>query len=401
MPERAGRPPRARLQHPLRAGRKLATGPAGSSMKTLDELRARLDVLDRQLLELVAERQAIGAEIAAVKRATGQSTRDFRREREVLLKARRDAEALGLSPGLAESLLRSLIRGSLTRQEQARVAAQGRGSGRSALVIGGRGKMGRWMADFLASQGFRIVVADPAGEVPGYEWRADWTDGALDEDFVVVATPLGISAGVLEGLAARRPRGVVFDVGSLKTPLRGGLEALRAAGARVTSVHPMFGPDTELLSGRHVIFIDLGSADALAEARALFDSTMAELVVMGLDEHDRLIAFVLGLSHALNIAFFTALAESGEAAPRLARMSSTTFDAQLDVAARVAGENPDLYYEIQSLNAYGEESLRALRGAVERLYRAVHQHDPAAFTDMMRRGREYLRVRQEAQEAGS
>ena len=401
MPERAGRPRRARLQHPGRAGRKIATGPAGSSMKTLDELRARLDVLDRQLLELVAERQAIGAEIAAVKRATGQSTRDFRREREVLLKARRDAEALGLSPGLAESLLRSLIRGSLTRQEQARVAAQGRGSGRSALVIGGRGKMGRWMADFLASQGFRIVVADPAGEVPGYEWRADWTDGALDEDFVVVATPLGISAGVLEGLAARRPRGVVFDVGSLKTPLRGGLEALRAAGARVTSVHPMFGPDTELLSGRHVIFIDLGSADALAEARALFDSTMAELVVMGLDEHDRLIAFVLGLSHALNIAFFTALAESGEAAPRLARMSSTTFDAQLDVAARVASENPDLYYEIQSLNAYGEESLRALRGAVERLYRAVHEHDPAAFTDMMRRGRDYLRVRQEAQEAGS
>jgi chorismate mutase/prephenate dehydrogenase len=370
-------------------------------MKTLDELRARLDVLDRQLLELVAERQSIGAEIAAVKRATGQSTRDFRREREVLLKARRDAEAIGLSPGLAESLLRSLIRGSLTTQEQARVAAQGRGSGRSALVIGGRGKMGRWMADFLASQGFRIVVADPAGEVPGYEWRADWTDGALDEDYVVVATPLGISAGVLTGLAARGPRGVVFDVGSLKTPLRGGLEALRAAGVRVTSVHPMFGPDTELLSGRHVIFIDLGSADALAEARALFDSTMAELVVMGLDEHDRLIAFVLGLSHALNIAFFTALAESGEAAPRLARMSSTTFDAQLDVAARVAGENPDLYYEIQSLNAYGEESLRALRGAVERLYRAVHEHDPAAFTDMMRRGREYLRVRQEAQEAGS
>ncbi len=92
---------------------------------------------------------------------------------------------------------------------------------------------------------------------------------------------------------------------------------------------------------------------------------MADLVVMGLDEHDRLIAFVLGLSHALNIAFFTALAESGEAAPRLARMSSTTFDAQLDVATRVAAENPDLYYEIQSLNDYGVESLNALQAAVE------------------------------------
>jgi len=56
-------------------------------MRTLEELRARLDVLDRQLLELVAERQTIGTEIAAVKRATGQSTRDFGREREVLLLA--------------------------------------------------------------------------------------------------------------------------------------------------------------------------------------------------------------------------------------------------------------------------------------------------------------------------
>jgi len=125
---------------------------------------------------------------------------------------------------------------------------------------------------------------------------------------------------------------------------------------------------------------------------------MADIVVMGLDEHDRLIAFVLGLSHALNIAFFTALAESGEAAPRLARMSSTTFDAQLDVATRVAGENPDLYYEIQSLNEYGQDSLQALSVAVERLHRAVREHDPQTFAAMMQRGREYLLVRQAARE---
>src|SRR5512139_240815 len=101
-------------------------------MKSLDELRARLDVLERQLLELVAERQAISTEIAAVKRATGQSTRDFRREREVLLKARRDAESLGVSPALAEILMQALIQGSLTTQEQAHIAWQGRGSGRHA-----------------------------------------------------------------------------------------------------------------------------------------------------------------------------------------------------------------------------------------------------------------------------
>ena len=87
---------------------------------------------------------------------------------------------------------------------------------------------------------------------------------------------------------------------------------------------------------------------------------------MSLDDHDRLIAYVLGLSHALNIAFFTALAESGKAAPQLARLSSTTFDAQLEVASRVAAESPSLYFEIQSLNQYGGESLAALQAAVDR-----------------------------------
>ncbi len=370
-------------------------------MRSLEELRTRLDELDRELLELVAKRQSLSTEIASVKRATGQSTRDFAREREVLLRARHDAGTLGVSAALAETLLQALIRGSLTTQEQARVAAQGRGTGRSALVIGGRGKMGRWMADFLASQGFRVTVGDPAGEVPGYDWIADWTVSALDQDLIVVATPLATANEILTALAARRPRGLVFDLGSLKTPLRSGLAELKAAGCRVTSVHPMFGPDTELLSGRHVIFIDMGEASALEEARGLFASTMADLVVMELEEHDRLIAFVLGLSHALNIAFFTALADSGEAAPRLARMSSTTFDAQLDVASRVAGENPDLYFEIQSLNAFGEEPLVALRAAVDRLYRAVHERDAGSFVAMMRRGREYLQVRREALESGA
>ena len=155
----------------------------------------------------------------------------------------------------------------------------------------------------------------------------------------------------------------------------------------------MFGPDTELLSGQHVLFVDLGQREALASARELFAPTMAEQVVLSLDDHDRLIAYVLGLSHALNIAFFTVLAESGEAAPRLARMSSTTFDAQLEVATRVAQESPELYYEIQSLNDYGAESLEGLAQAVERLRTAVLSRDHDAFVALMKRGRDYLKDR--------
>ncbi len=356
----------------------------------LDTLREQLNALDRELLELASRRQALATEIARVKGEAGLPTRDFGRERDVLMRARAHATELGLSPGLAEGLLRPLIHASLATQEQARMSAQGHGTGQRALIIGGSGKMGRWFVDFLASQGFAVEIADPAGPAPGFAHRPDWQQGALDHDLIVLATPLGTTAAVLERLAERRPRGLVFDIGSLKTPLRKGLQALVAAGTRVTSLHPMFGPDTDMLSGRHVVFIDLGHAQAVADARALFAHTMAEQVVTTLDEHDRLIAYVLGLSHALNIAFFTALAESGEAAPHLARLSSTTFDAQLEVASRVAAESPALYFEIQSLNAYGDESLRALEAAVARLRHIVTNCDEPGFASLMTRGKSYL-----------
>ena len=104
----------------------------------------------------------------------------------------------------------------------------------------------------------------------------------------------------------------------------------------------------------------------------LFASTMAELVVMDLDEHDRLIAFVLGLSHALNIAFFTALAESGEAAPR-SRACRAPRSMRSSTLPPGSPENPDMYFEIQSLNDYGQDALAALKSAVDRLCSAVHE----------------------------
>ena len=258
--------------------------------------------------------------------------------------------------------------------------------------------MGRWFVEFLDSQGYAVEVADPAGPLGARAHRADWQSDDLSHEVIVVATPLGITASILEQLARHRPPGLVFDIGSLKTPLRKGLDALRQADVRVTSLHPMFGPDTDLLSGRHIIHVDVGRPDAVTDAQNLFASTMVEQVVTTLDDHDRLIAYVLGLSHAINIAFFTALAESGEAAPRLARLSSTTFDAQLAVASLVAGESPALYFEIQALNQYGGESLAALVEAVTRLQALVANQDAAGFARLMRRGQSYLQDRAAARQ---
>ncbi|MGD8976286.1 MAG: prephenate dehydrogenase/arogenate dehydrogenase family protein [Gammaproteobacteria bacterium] len=364
---------------------------------SIASLRERLTAIDHRILELVAQRQALVEEIGRSKRSRGQQTRDFSREKDVIQDAVAFGGGLGLSAEMVETLMTLLIRSSLTTQEQHRVVAEGRGGGRTALIIGGGGRMGRWFADFLDSQGYRVSIADPSGAGAPYPARQDWRDGDLKEDMIVVAAPLVASGQILEELARLRPPGLVFDIGSLKTPLRAGLGALAAAGCRVASLHPMFGPDTRLLSGRHVIIVDAGCPEANREVSALFEATMAERVEMSLQEHDRLMAFVLGLSHALNIAFFTALADSGEDVPHLAALSSTTFDAQLDVCSKVAGENPELYFEIQSLNAHGVEALVALEHSVTRLNEIIRSRDQAGFVTLMERGRDYLERRRGAQ----
>ena len=358
----------------------------------LDELRNELSDVDRQIVDLVAARQRIVGEIGRTKQSAGAGTRDYAREKEVLDKARAQAEGLGIDQDLVEDLLRQLIRSSLASQERDRVIAEGKGGGQSVLVIGGAGKMGGWFADFFRSQGYATTIADP-GVDDGPDRFNDWTEAGVDFDVIVVATPLAVSGRILAQLAVLKPRGLVFDIGSLKSPLRDGLQELCRAGCRVTSLHPMFGPDTRLLSGRHLIFCDAGCEEATGNAKELFGSTMVEQLDMSLDDHDRLIAYVLGLSHALNIAFFTALGESGEAAPRLAQMSSTTFDAQLLVAAAVAQDNPHLYFEIQNLNRFGMEPLDALCDAASRIRELVVSDDEQGFVDLMEKGKAYMALR--------
>ncbi|MBL8300031.1 MAG: bifunctional chorismate mutase/prephenate dehydrogenase [Rhodanobacteraceae bacterium] len=356
----------------------------------ITQLRAELDHIDRDLVRLAAERQRIVAEIGRSKRGTGRPLRDFRREKEVLDNVRGHAREAGIDPELAAGLMELLIAASLTRQEQDTVRALSQGNGKRALVIGGSGRMGAWFARFLDAQGYAVEVADPAPNAAGFAQRERWNTGEIAHDLIVVATPLRAAVQILGELALARPPGVVFDLGSIKTPLRGVLQQLTAAGVRATSIHPMFGPSADVLAGRHVVLIDTGDRSALETARNLFASTTAITVEMDLDEHDRVIALVLGLSHALNIAFTAALAGSGVDPERLKAVSSTTFGAQLRIAEGVARENPHLYFEIQSLNAHNGPALTALDEAVHTLLAAVRNGDEQSFVTLMQSGRDYL-----------
>src|SRR5262245_52443910 len=119
------------------------------SSSPLPQLRAELDTLDRQVLELLARRQQIVSAVAAYKRRHNIEIRDAERERQ-LLQARRDlATELGLEPESIESIYRQILLASRDHQAAIHVASAPATDPKRVLIVGGAGAMGRLFSDFF------------------------------------------------------------------------------------------------------------------------------------------------------------------------------------------------------------------------------------------------------------
>jgi chorismate mutase/prephenate dehydrogenase len=214
-----------------------------------------------------------------------------------------------------------------------------------------------------------------------------WTTEA---SIVLLATPPEAIPGLLEGFATSGFGGAVCDIASLKGHLAAPVRRAVAAGLAVTSIHPMFGPSARTLSDKVICVCDCGRPDATARVVELFAETAATLVPLEFEEHDRVIAYVLGLSHLTNLLFTKVLAAGSTRFGDIDRVGSTTFHAQVDTARTVLGEDPDLYFAIQRLNQFTPDLYDAVRQEFEELAAWVLDGDRDRFAAMMEDSRLWL-----------
>jgi len=231
----------------------------------------------------------------------------------------------------------------------------GRARRRQALVVGGNGRMGRLFARWLKRRGYAVLVADPAGAPAGF--RKASLDAATDADVVVVAAALARAPEVLAEIVALRPRGLVFDIASVKTPLLPALEDAVRRGLSVTSVHPMFGPDVTSFRGHDLIVCDCGNAAAARRARALFAGSGAKVATMPVAEHDPWVARTMGLTHAVALGVAAALAILDVDVKRLDGRASTSFRRLVELVGPILAQETELTRTIQIGNPHSEEAL--------------------------------------------
>lgn len=338
--------------------------------ETLEGLREQIRKLDEELIERAARRIDLARQVGDLKRRHQLATVDFTQERVVLDRARESAVRIGLDPAVAEELFTQLIRASVSAQDEDSLRVSAVGAGKTAVVVGGAGRMGRWMRRFLSTQGYTTGALDPAATVEEGEWAREVLPSA---DLILCSSPPAAIADLYRSWRDRPPRGVIVDIASIKTPLIEPIRQLQRAGARVASVHPMFGPSVVLLRDVDVVICDTGDDGATALVEKLFLPTTAHLVRVPLDAHDQIMADLLSLAHAAAIAFALALPETEHP------VRSTTFQALESLAGAVVRESPDVYFEIQARNPHSPAALERFRGAIDRIVTAATAGDARGF----------------------
>lgn len=360
-----------------------------SESERLEQLRRRIRNLDSALLGLVAERMELAREVGRSKHEAGIPLRDFEVERRVLDRAAQSAGDLGLAPELARAVMKQLIEEACRLQEIEHYSAFS-GEAESILVVGGAGRMGRWLTRFFETQGHRVRIHDPHAGASDLEPVASLAEGLRSASIVFVAVPLDRVSEVIDEIVAAGFSGVLCDIASLKEHLKPSLARARESGIAVTSIHPMFGPGARTLSDKVICLCDCGVTTATQRVAALFRDTAATLVPLSLERHDEIAAYVLGLSHFVNLLFARVLVRSGLSFAELAAVGSTTFQSQFATTANVARDNAEMYFSIQKSNRFSEGVYRHLEYAAAEWIGWVEGGDAAAFREAMEGLRDWM-----------
>ncbi|MBN1369392.1 MAG: prephenate dehydrogenase [Dehalococcoidaceae bacterium] len=262
-------------------------------------------------------------------------------------------------------------------------------------IIGGTSQMGRWFARFLREEGKEVTLIDkdPAlveqtsrelGCLPGENMAS-----AQNSDAIIVSVSIDAFEEVIQKLAPfTRDSQNIFDITSVKVMPVEVMHRYIKRGI-ILGAHPVFGPGARNACGHNFVLTPTSREEEhLASHVETFLSGHGGCVrIMSPEEHDRLMAIILGLAHFISIVSANTLVDYGKLS-EMAGVQGVTYRALLTLVESVLSESPELYASLQM-------NLPHLRQAQEifidnaRLWTdIVNRNDRQAFISRMKQLRQ-------------
>jgi len=339
--------------------------------RSLPVLRAMIDAVDHELLQLLARRNGLVTEIAAWKREHRASIRDPQREREIIADRRERAAGLGLPPDAIESMYRLILWASRDRQAALRAEVPPGVEPRTVAVIGASGGMGRVLVKLFADLGHVVMPAD-------LDTRLSPPDAAREADVVIISVPIDVTCEVIRSIGPLvRESGVLMDVTSIKAaPMHAMLAATRAG---VVGAHPLFGPSVHSLQGQRIVLVPGRGDEWLAWTKSMFAARGLVILEATAEQHDRAMAVVQVLTHFSTEVMGLAMTRLGVDIRETLAFTSPVYLMELLMTARHFAQSADLYASIQMSNDQTQAMTGAFIDAAQALRDILSRRDRAAF----------------------
>ncbi len=203
------------------------------------------------------------------------------------------------------------------------------------ILIYGFGGMGKIFKDFFESRGYYVATYDIVKE----RSEVDIED-ISNFDVIFLCVPMDNIRYAVEEIAKRAKSSLVVDISTLK---QHSIPYLKKANLDFLSIHPMFGPDSEIgLS--NIIVVERCNRDE--EEIILREFKKAGAIISNLDfeNHDKKMAKIQGVAHFLLILFAYYLRDKFKDEYEFA---SPIFLVIHKLASRIINQDWRLYYLIQ------------------------------------------------------
>jgi chorismate mutase/prephenate dehydrogenase len=303
----------------------------------LTTLRAQIDEVDSQILDLLARRLELVSEVGEVKGRHGLPIYAPEREAAMIATKRELAARRGLSPDLVEDVLRRLMRESYTHEKNMGFTRQAPDLG-PVVVVGGGGRMGSLFGRMLRLSGYdvRVVERDTTAE--------QVAEAVRDAGMVVVSVPIHDTVEVLRSLPPLPPDCLLVDLTSTKKAAMAAM--LEVHAGPVLGLHPMFGPDVDSMAKQVVAVVPGRDAEAsrwLVEQIRLWG---ARIHAVPAETHDELMGLIQALRHFSTFVYGWHLAHEDHDLTELLALSSPIYRLELVMVGRLFAQNAELYYDI-------------------------------------------------------
>ena len=222
-------------------------------------------------------------------------------------------------------------------------------------------------------------------------FEADHLAAVKGSDLVVVCTPVQAQLKVVKAILPALGDGtVVTDVGSVKGPFIRGVEALGAGQVHFVGGHPIAGTEhtgveasfADLFVDHKTILTPTGKTDqmALDKIKALWEGVGAEVEVLSLDEHDRILSDVSHLPHLVAYAMVNAALKGGGVPYGAGGFRDFT---------RIASSSPEMWRDICLENRQALlTSLETFEECLGEIRRAIDMKDGRTLEAEFRRAKE-------------